>query len=180
LPDQSRSGAVNQIGTAVLSYLDVSSVDDRVHTEPNGKGLVVAVRSNDGQEKRSILLNMDGAIGRGSTRADQRRLAGPAFPARDLTPQQRDLIAAVLDGSDRGPNESPFRALGDVPLLADRNARDVSYLVDPILPKGSLIGMTGPAAGGKSTLITALCSQVSAPRHTRPDSRPRQSPLGRA
>jgi hypothetical protein len=161
LPDQSRSGAINQIGTAVLSYLDVSSVVDRVHTEQNGKGLVVAVRSNDGQEKRSILLNMDGRSNADPPELTNDVLRG-LLSRGDLTPQQRDLIAAVLDGSDRGHNESPFRALGDVPFLADCNARDVSYLVDPILPKGSLIGMTGPAAGGKSTLITALCSQVSA------------------
>ena len=72
--------------------------------------------------------------------------------------------AAPADGAPRG-EEGRIRFISQVPLLADCGAREIRYIVEPLLPEASVIGLTGDSGSGKSTLACKLAAQAAAADH---------------
>lgn len=51
----------------------------------------------------------------------------------------------------------------DLPGVRDCNGTEIEYLLNPILPKGAVVALTGDSASGKSSLATAWARDIEGP-----------------
>lgn len=67
------------------------------------------------------------------------------------------------DGTEAAESEVNKLRIVDLPSVRACNGIAIEYLLDPILPKGAVVALTGDSASGKSTLATAWARDAEGP-----------------
>lgn len=67
------------------------------------------------------------------------------------------------DGTENGEPEAKKLRIVDLPGVRACNGIAIEYLLDPILPKGAVVALTGDSASGKSTLASAWARDIEGP-----------------
>jgi hypothetical protein len=156
---ESAGSTAIKIGNTVLSHVGLPGADiDSFYSKPIDNKLLLVLKTKD-QTKRWMLMDADG-LPKSEPLSTEQVLRDLLFRT-DLTEQQRNGIQASLASPEQYGDGSDIRLFVDVPLLADCNGRPIEYVEEPVLPARALVGITGEAGCGKSSLVSAIAARVA-------------------
>jgi len=127
-------------------------------------GLSYLVSLDDGLP---LLPSIDSYVGILKEKAARRRVL---FACSNLTARiesghtlaevvaEAEKFFASIRTSTRG-----VRGVSEVPLVRDCGGADVEYLIQPVLPKGAVVALTGDSGAGKSTYAFSLARDAGVP-----------------
>src|SRR5260370_24861246 len=81
--------------------------------------------------------------------------------SQEILAETADLLNRLAEEAACG-GQAAIRSVADLPSVRDRSFDSVRYLIEPELPEGAVVALTGDSESGKSSLATAWARELSA------------------
>lgn len=128
--------ARGQLESDTLAF--ITSLTDGMPRLPNVEGYVKILAEK--AARRRIMFACQDLMNRAGL---------PSEDLASIVTAGQDLFSAPITGAQS------YRSVDDLPSIADSSSVDIEYIRKPELPRGSVVGLTGGAGCGKSSLMSA-------------------------
>jgi hypothetical protein len=136
-----------------------------------GEGGSKAIEDRIPEGKRNeILASLAGTMRRrGMTAAEIEQALSAVNQRRCDPPLHESEVSRIAASVSRyqpaaqgtSTGEPKIRSIDAIPPIRECGAKEIRYLLEPELPEGAVVALTGDAGCGKSTLVTAWAGRVA-------------------